>query len=85
MPHLRQSVLRSELAGWAKYGYCAYLPTTAEGMPITSCLAGPKAPQAPALGAARPMSGPDRCGLRSGGMSSVRSRHAEGSASGPVG
>ena len=44
---------RSELAGWANYGYCAarsrwywglklYLITTAEGMPVTWCLADPK-------------------------------------------
>lgn len=49
----RQTVRRSELAGWADYGYCAahsrwywglklYLITTAEGMPVAWCLAGPK-------------------------------------------
>ena len=49
----RQTVKRSELAGWANYGYCAahsrwywgvklYLLTTAEGMPVTWCLADPK-------------------------------------------
>jgi hypothetical protein len=49
----RQTVRRSELAGWANYGYCAahsrwywglklYLLTTAEGMPVAWCLAGPK-------------------------------------------
>jgi hypothetical protein len=49
----RQTVRRSELAGWANYGYCAahsrwywglklYLLTTAEGMPVTWCLADPK-------------------------------------------
>ncbi len=49
----RQTVKRSELAGWANYGYCAahsrwywglklYLLATAEGMPATWCLADPK-------------------------------------------
>jgi len=49
----RQTVQRSELAGWANYGYCAahsrwywglklYLLTTAEGMPVAWCLADPK-------------------------------------------
>ena len=49
----RQTVHRSELAGWANYGYCAahsrwywglklYLITTAEGMPVAWCLADPK-------------------------------------------
>ena len=49
----RQTVRRSELAGWANYGYCAahsrwywglklYLLTTPEGMPVTWCLADPK-------------------------------------------
>ena len=49
----RETVRRSELAGWANYGYCAahsrwywglklYLLTTAEGMPVTWCLADPK-------------------------------------------
>jgi Transposase DDE domain len=49
----RQTVRRSELAGWAGYGYCAahsrwywglklYLLTTAEGMPVAWCLASPK-------------------------------------------
>ena len=49
----RQTVRRSELAGWAGYGYCAahsrwywglklYLLATAEGMPVTWCLADPK-------------------------------------------
>src|SRR5215475_5931073 len=49
----RQTVRRSELAGWASYGYCAahsrwywglklYLLTTAEGMPVAWCLANPK-------------------------------------------
>ena len=49
----RQTVRRSELAGWANYGYCAahsrwywglklYLLTTTEGMPVTWCLADPK-------------------------------------------
>ena len=49
----RQTVRRSELAGWADYGYCAahsrwywglklYLITTAEGMPVAWCLADPK-------------------------------------------
>jgi DDE family transposase len=49
----RETVRRSELAGWANYGYCAshsrwywglklYLITTAEGMPVAWCLAGPK-------------------------------------------
>jgi hypothetical protein len=47
------SVQRSELAGWANYGYCAahsrwywglmlYLLATAEGMPVAWCLADPK-------------------------------------------
>ena len=49
----RQTVQRSELAGWANYGYCAahsrwywglklYLLTTTEGMPVAWCLADPK-------------------------------------------
>jgi hypothetical protein len=49
----RQTVRRSELAGWANYGYCAahsrwywglklYLLATPEGMPVTWCLADPK-------------------------------------------
>jgi hypothetical protein len=49
----RQTVRRSELAGWANYGYCAahsrwywglklYVITTAEGMPLSWCLADPK-------------------------------------------
>jgi hypothetical protein len=49
----RQTVRRSDLAGWANYGYCAaysrwywglklYLLTTAEGMPVAWCLADPK-------------------------------------------
>jgi hypothetical protein len=49
----RETVRRSELAGWANYGYCAahsrwysglklYLITTAEGMPLAWCLADPK-------------------------------------------
>jgi Transposase DDE domain len=49
----RPTVQRSELAGWANYGYCAahsrwywglklYLLTTAEGMPVAWCLADPK-------------------------------------------
>jgi hypothetical protein len=49
----RQTVRRSELAGWANYGYCAahsrwywglklYLLTTPEGMPVAWCLADPK-------------------------------------------
>ena len=49
----RQTVRRSELAGWANYGYCAahsrwywglklYVITTTEGMPLSWCLASPK-------------------------------------------
>jgi DDE family transposase len=49
----RETVKRSELAGWANYGYCAshsryywglklYLVTTLEGMPVVWCLADPK-------------------------------------------
>jgi hypothetical protein len=49
----RPTVKRSNLAGWANYGYCAshsrwfwglrlYLITTPAGMPITWALAGPK-------------------------------------------
>lgn len=49
----RETVKRSELAGWANYGYCAshtrfywglklYLITTAEGLPTAWCLADPK-------------------------------------------
>ncbi|MBA3489852.1 MAG: IS982 family transposase [Longispora sp.] len=49
----RETTKRSELAGWANYGYCAahsrwywglklYLVTTMEGMPITWALADPK-------------------------------------------
>jgi hypothetical protein len=49
----RETARRSQLAGWANYGYCAshsryfwglklYLLTTAEGMPVAWCLADPK-------------------------------------------
>jgi hypothetical protein len=49
----RQTVKRSELAGWANYGYCAahsrwywglklYLLATPEGLPVAWCLADPK-------------------------------------------
>jgi hypothetical protein len=49
----RETVKRSDLAGWANYGYCAahsrwywglklYLITTVEGMPVAWCLADPK-------------------------------------------
>lgn len=49
----RETMKRSELAGWANYGYCAshsrfywglklYLVTTLEGMPVVWCLADPK-------------------------------------------
>lgn len=49
----RETAKRSELAGWAGYGYCAshsrfywglklYLVTTLEGMPVVWCLADPK-------------------------------------------
>jgi Transposase DDE domain len=49
----RCTAQRSELVGWAGYGYCAahsrwywglklYLLTTAEGMPLAWCLANPK-------------------------------------------
>jgi Transposase DDE domain len=49
----RETAKRSELAGWANYGYCAshsryfwglklYLLTTVEGMPTAWCLADPK-------------------------------------------
>lgn len=49
----RETVRRSDLAGWANYGYCAshsrwywglklYLLATPEGMPVTWCLADPK-------------------------------------------
>ncbi len=49
----RETVRRSELAGWANYGYCAvhsrwywglklYLITTPDGMPVAWCLADPK-------------------------------------------
>jgi DDE family transposase len=49
----RETVKRSELAGWANYGYCAahsrfywglklYLITTPDGMPVAWCLADPK-------------------------------------------
>ena len=48
----RETVKRSELAGWASYGYCAahsrwywglklYLITTPDGMPVAWCLASP--------------------------------------------
>jgi hypothetical protein len=48
-----ETVKRSELAGWAHYGYCAahsrwysglklYLITTPDGMPVAWCLADPK-------------------------------------------
>ena len=49
----RETMRRSELAGWANYGYCAshsrwywglklYLLATIEGMPVAWCLADPK-------------------------------------------
>jgi hypothetical protein len=49
----RTTAQRSELAGWANYGYCAahsrwywglklYLLTTRDGIPVTWCLADPK-------------------------------------------
>ena len=49
----RETTKRSELAGWAGYGYCAsysrfywglklYLVTTLDGMPMAWCLADPK-------------------------------------------
>ena len=49
----RETVKRSDLAGWAGYGYCAahsrwywglklYLITTTEGIPVAWCLANPK-------------------------------------------
>jgi len=49
----RETVKRSELAGWAGYGYCAahsrwywglklYLITTPDGMPVAWCLASPQ-------------------------------------------
>src|SRR6266550_5455423 len=49
----RETVKRSELAGWAGYGYCAahsrwywglklYLLTTPDGMPVAWCLASPQ-------------------------------------------
>jgi hypothetical protein len=49
----RETVRRSELAGWANYGYCAahsrwywglklYLLTAPDGMPVAWCLADPK-------------------------------------------
>jgi hypothetical protein len=49
----RETVKRSELAGWAGYGFCAahsrwywglkrYLLTTPDGMPVAWCLASPK-------------------------------------------
>lgn len=49
----RETVKRSDLAGWANYGYCAahsrwywglklYVIATVEGMPVTWCLADPK-------------------------------------------
>jgi hypothetical protein len=49
----RETAKRSELAGWAKYGYCAahsryfwglklYLITTLEGTAVAWCLADPK-------------------------------------------
>jgi Transposase DDE domain len=49
----RQTARRSQLAGWANYGYCAahsrwywglklYLLATPDGMPVTWCLADPK-------------------------------------------
>jgi hypothetical protein len=49
----RETVKRSELAGWAHYGYCAshsrwywglklYLISTPDGMPVAWCLADPK-------------------------------------------
>lgn len=52
----RETVKRSELAGWAQYGYCAshsryfwglrlYLLCAPDGMPIYFCLAGAKEPE----------------------------------------
>ena len=68
----RETVRRSELAGWAGYGYCAahsrwywglklYLLTTPDGMPVAWCLASPKIGErevaAGAAGARRPHRG----------------------------
>jgi Transposase DDE domain len=52
----RETVKRSELAGWAQYGYCAshsryfwglrlYLLCAPDGMPVAFCLAGAKEPE----------------------------------------
>jgi hypothetical protein len=52
----RETVKRSELAGWAQYGYCAshsryfwglrlYLLCAPDGMPVHFCLAGAKEPE----------------------------------------
>jgi hypothetical protein len=52
----RETVKRSELAGWAQYGYCAshsryfwglrlYLLCAPDGMPVCFCLAGAKEPE----------------------------------------
>jgi len=52
----RETVKRSELAGWAQYGYCAshsryfwglrlYLLCAPDGMPVYFCLAGAKEPE----------------------------------------
>lgn len=52
----RETVKRSELAGWAQYGYCAshsryfwglrlYLLCAPDGMPVSFCLAGAKEPE----------------------------------------
>jgi Transposase DDE domain len=52
----RETVKRSELAGWAQYGYCAshsryfwglrlYLLSAPDGMPVYFCLAGAKEPE----------------------------------------
>ena len=68
----RETVRRSELAGWARYGYCAahsrwywglklYLVTAPDGMPVAWCLANPKTRRAGsrrrAAGARRPYRG----------------------------
>ena len=72
----RETVKRSELAGWAQYGYCAshsryfwglrlYLLCARDGMPIYFCLAGAKEPERDV--AAAMLDQARRAGLLAGG------------------
>src|SRR5262249_31779309 len=67
----RETVKRSELAGWANYGYCAahsrwywglklYLLTTPDGMPVAWCLASPAIGERAAAAGVLPRASPTR-------------------------